>query len=283
MNIPLIVADFIGRVSLGWLCEPAFGPGSGGPVTRIEPWARTLHEDGGVIFEERPLEVLVVDDEAPTRELLEQFCHQRKFPVAAASDGRAAISALERHPSRFAVVLTDINMPGADGFEVLKAARSVNASRYVVMITGYATLNTALRAVRDGAYDYLAKPFSLGQLDVMFARIKDRITLEQENRELRRRLGAQAPARVPAQSGMLYASILPPVPIATAPLQVHNSIPAPRVDVGSHLTVEVTRAEEPPLGLTQRVAAIEDRLASIEDLLREAVGRATASILPPTA
>ena len=55
------------------------------------------------------------------------------------------------------------------------------------MITGYATLDSALRAVREGAYDYLAKPFSLGQLDVMLARIQDRIALERENRDLRRR------------------------------------------------------------------------------------------------
>jgi DNA-binding NtrC family response regulator len=91
-------------------------------------------------------------------------------------------------------VLTDINMPGADGFEVLKTARAGNRSCYVVMITGYATLDSALRAVREGAYDYLAKPFSLGQLDVMLARIKHLIALESENRDLRRRLGGRAGA-----------------------------------------------------------------------------------------
>ena len=71
---------------------------------------------------------------------------------------------------------------GAEGFEVLKAARDANPSAYVVMITGYATLDSALRAVRDGAYDYLPKPFALGQLEVVFSRIGDRIALEDENR-----------------------------------------------------------------------------------------------------
>ena len=108
---------------------------------------------------EAMLEVLLVDDELSTRELLEQFCRSRNLSVTTASDGRAAITALERAPSRFTIVLTDINMPGADGFEVLKTAKHGNRSCFVVMITGYATLDSALRAVREGAYDYLAKPF----------------------------------------------------------------------------------------------------------------------------
>src|SRR5215216_927387 len=154
------------------------------------------------------LEVLLVDDELSTRELLEQFCRSRNLAVTTASDGRAAITALERNPSRFTLVLTAINMPGADGFEVLKTARAGNRSCYVVMITGYATLDSALRAVREGAYDYLAKPFSLGQLDVMLARIKHLIALECENRDLRRRLGGRAGASPPAAS--VAASVAPP-------------------------------------------------------------------------
>ena len=55
-----------------------------------------------------------------------------------------------------------------------------------MIITGYATIDWALRAVREGAYDYLAKPFALGQLDVVLSRIRDRMTLEQENRQLLR-------------------------------------------------------------------------------------------------
>ena len=58
-------------------------------------------------------------------------------------------------------------MPGADGFAVLTAARPANPSAYVVMITGYASLETAIQAVRLGAQDYLTKPFSLGQVDVI--------------------------------------------------------------------------------------------------------------------
>ena len=133
-------------------------------------------------------EVLVVDDEAETREVLSEFCRTLGLTVTAADDGRSAITAIRRAPAQFRVVLTDIWMRGADGFEVLKAARDANPSSYVVMITGYATLDSALRAVREGAYDYLPKPFALGQLDVVFSRIRDRIALEDENRMLSRQM-----------------------------------------------------------------------------------------------
>lgn len=165
------------------------------------------------------LDVLIVDDEPETRDLLAEFCRGMGLTVATAQDGRAALAAIERAPLQYQVVLTDVFMPGVDGFEVLKMVRAVNPFAYVVMITGYATLDSALRAVREGAYDYLPKPFALGQLEVVLSRIRDRMALEQENRHLSR--------------------------------QVSDRRDAPaRADVG------------------WRLAAIEERLARIEDLLR---------------
>jgi DNA-binding NtrC family response regulator len=133
-------------------------------------------------------EVLIVDDEPETRDVLSEFCRALGLTVATAEDGRAAQAAIERAPSQYQVVLTDICMPGADGFEVMKTAREANASVYVVMISGYATLDSALRAVREGAYDFLAKPFALGQLEMLLARIRDRMSLEHENRMLTRQV-----------------------------------------------------------------------------------------------
>jgi len=130
------------------------------------------------------LDVLIVDDERETRELLADFCRTLGFGVATAQDGRTAMAAVQRQPSQFAVVLTDLSMPGADGFEVLRAARAANPSCYVVMITGYATLDSAVRAVKEGAYDFLAKPFAFGQLEIILSRIRDRMALERENRAL---------------------------------------------------------------------------------------------------
>jgi DNA-binding NtrC family response regulator len=168
-------------------------------------------------------EVLIVDDEPETCDVLSEHCRTRGLDASVAQDGRAAITAIDRSPSRFGVIITDLHMPGADGFEVLRSVRAANPSAYVVMMTGYATIDSALRAVREGAYDYLPKPFSLGQLDVVLARIRDRMALERENRELLRQTkGAVA---------------------STAALSVSD--------------------------LSWRLSALEERLATIEGLLRK--------------
>jgi two-component system response regulator AtoC len=132
------------------------------------------------------LEILVVDDDPEVRELLTDFFRARKLRVANAADGRAAIIEIERAPSRFGLILTDLTMPGADGLTVLAHARRANPSTAVVIITGYASLDSAIEAVRLGAYDYLTKPFSLGQLEILLKRVTDRVALETENRQLAR-------------------------------------------------------------------------------------------------
>ena len=136
-----------------------------------------------------PLDVLIVDDEPEIRELLVEYFHDHGFETATAGDGRAAIGAIERDPARYRLIVTDLQMPGADGLAVLRAAKAANPSCYVVIITGYASLDSAIQAVRLGAYDYLTKPFSMGQIDVLVQRVTDRLALEAENRQLARQLG----------------------------------------------------------------------------------------------
>lgn len=131
-----------------------------------------------------PWDVMVVDDDEGIRDLIVSFFQTLGIPVTAAQDGRAAALELERSAGRYGLVIADVNLPGADGFEVLDAARRANASCYVVIVTGYASLDSAIQAVRGGAYDYLPKPFSLGQLEVILQRITDRASLEEENRRL---------------------------------------------------------------------------------------------------
>ena len=147
------------------------------------------------------LEVLIVDDEADVRDLLAEYCAAQGFRVALAQDGRAAIHALERATPPFPIVIADLHLPHADGFAVLDAARRASASCYVIIVTGYATIDGAVRAVRAGAYDYLAKPFALGQLEVLFNRIRDRIALENENRMLARRIAEDRPAAAAPAGG----------------------------------------------------------------------------------
>lgn len=199
------------------------------------------------------LEVLLVDDELATLHLLEQFCRTRNLSVTTASDGRAAIDLLDQNPARFRIVLTDINTPGADGFDVLRTAR--NGNRYVVMITGYATLDSAVRAVREGAYDYLAKPFSLGQLDMMLARIRQLLALECEIRDLRSRLAA-----VPGGAS------------EATPSTVGDGAPAVTLSAATRRGPAV-----PNLDLTSRVDTVESRVGKIEDILRTALSAPSVS------
>jgi DNA-binding NtrC family response regulator len=134
------------------------------------------------------LGVLVVDDEAEVRELLVDYFKTKQIDVAAASDGRAAQAAVLKEPARYGLVVTDLQLPGVDGLGVLRTVKQANPSAYVVIVTGHASLDSAIQAVRLGAYDYLTKPFSLGQIDVVLQRVCDRVALETENRRLARQV-----------------------------------------------------------------------------------------------
>ena len=149
---------------------------------------------------DRSLEVLVVDDDPDVRELLEEFFREMEFVVATAKDGRAAISAVEREPHRYWLVITDIVMPGADGLAVLRAVKTASPSLQVVIMTGYASLDTAIEAVRLGAADYLPKPFTLGQIEVMVRRLMERLHLERQNREMATRSGSIGSVTMTASS-----------------------------------------------------------------------------------
>jgi DNA-binding NtrC family response regulator len=148
-----------------------------------------MHVQGGGVVQGRERQaVLVVEDEADIRELLSEYFRARNFDVVGAADGRAALLAIEREPDRFLLIVTDLHLPGVDGLAVLRAARAANPSVYVVIVTGFASLDSAIQAVRLGAYDYLTKPFSLGQIDVVLQRIEDIEALHAENRRLSRQV-----------------------------------------------------------------------------------------------
>ena len=134
--------------------------------------------------------MLVVDDDAGIRDLIADYFSEQGFKVTRAADGRAAVATIQRHPSRFGLVITDLCLPDVDGFGVLFEARRANPRSYVVIVTGYASLDSAIQAVRSGAYDYLPKPFALGQLDVILRRIADHASLERAARDAN---GAQTP------------------------------------------------------------------------------------------
>ncbi|MFH0809187.1 MAG: response regulator [Pseudomonadota bacterium] len=134
------------------------------------------------------ISVLIVDDERDLLHVLRDALLRPPFEISIAEDGLAAIALLKER--RFHIVITDLLMPGADGMEVLGHARSVSPETIIIIITGHATVETAIEAVRRGAYDYIRKPFRLEELEVVMANAAERISLLRENRRLAERLEA---------------------------------------------------------------------------------------------
>ena len=130
--------------------------------------------------------ILVAEDEATLRNALAEFLQGKGYEVALAANGREALDFLEERA--YALVITDLVMPEADGLTVLRAARQRHPGTLVVIMTGYASLNSAIGAIREGAYDYLCKPFKLQEIDILVANAARVIHLHQENQELLRRL-----------------------------------------------------------------------------------------------
>ncbi len=149
----------------------------------------------------RPLSILVCDDEARFRAMLEQVLRDEGHDVRTVGDGQAAIEELRRGTG-FDLVITDMRMPGKNGFAVLEEARKAATPPAVVAITGYASIDETVQAIRHGASDYLAKPFPIDRLlEVVATVTRDRPT--------------PAPKRIPT----------PPRP---APRPAPRDTPAPR-------------------------------------------------------
>ena len=107
--------------------------------------------------------MLIVDDEAPVREVLSDYFVERRFVVMTAADGQEALAAFGRE--RPDVVLLDVRMPGLDGLAVLKRLREVDPGVAVIMVTANEDLTVARETLAIGAFDYVAKPFDFEHLD----------------------------------------------------------------------------------------------------------------------
>jgi DNA-binding NtrC family response regulator len=142
-----------------------------------------------------PLDILVVDDEVHQREILREILHEVGHEVVVASSSADALSRLAER--EFDLLLTDLRMPGGDGIALAKRAREVRPDLAVILMTAYATVESAVQAMKQGAHDYLQKPFSKDELVQRVARVAERSALVKENRRLRERVTeASAPAIV---------------------------------------------------------------------------------------
>ncbi|MDD2899532.1 MAG: sigma-54 dependent transcriptional regulator [Desulfuromonadaceae bacterium] len=105
-----------------------------------------------------PSRLLIVDDEAAIRDGLKRVFEGESFLVETCSSGFSAIEVMQHH--EFDLIITDLKMPGMSGIEVLKSVRTLQPDIPVIMITGYATIDTAVEAIKNGAADYISKPFT---------------------------------------------------------------------------------------------------------------------------
>jgi two-component system response regulator PilR (NtrC family) len=131
--------------------------------------------------------LLVVDDERSMRELLLIVLKREGYDVTLAENGRSAVEQLER--GRFDLLVSDIKMPDMSGVEVLRAAKQIDQDILGIMITAFASADTAIEAMRLGAHDYLSKPFDVDELKMKVRNALEQRQLRQENVLLKRALG----------------------------------------------------------------------------------------------
>jgi len=130
--------------------------------------------------------ILVVDDEVVVREGVRRILEGDRYNVESCASGRAALDLLQEKD--FNMVITDLKMPGMSGLEVLKAIKILQPEIPVIIITGYSTVDTAVDAMKNGAIDYIAKPFSPDQLREKVARAFEQKTLLLDEIYLRKEL-----------------------------------------------------------------------------------------------
>src|SRR5215212_7039052 len=127
--------------------------------------------------------LLVAEDEANLRLVLQKELQRLGFRVDVVPDGEAALRRLEE--GNVDVLLSDINMPRMDGMELLRRVRERPNPPEVIMLTGHATVETAIEAMKLGAYDYLTKPYHITELDALVKQAAEKRRLRVDNQRLR--------------------------------------------------------------------------------------------------
>ena len=140
--------------------------------------------------ENRGARLLVAEDEANLRLVIQKELQRLGYRVDVAPDGEAALRRLEE--GNVDVLLCDINMPRMDGMELLRRVHERPNPPEVIMLTGHATVETAIEAMKLGAYDYLSKPYRITELDALVKQATEKRSLRVDNQRLRQQLARQS-------------------------------------------------------------------------------------------
>ncbi|BFU90930.1 MAG: Regulatory protein AtoC [Nitrospira sp.] len=135
------------------------------------------------------LHVLVVDDDSAVRDVLQEALMQEEYSVSTAEDGAAAIQAVK--DSVVHILITDFQLPDINGLEIIDRLAKLDAKIIPIMMTGFGTIETAVRAMKSGAFDFITKPFDLEAVAVVVRRAAEFLRLRQENHLLRKAVREQ--------------------------------------------------------------------------------------------
>ncbi len=160
--------------------------------------------EGAVSVSGGDVGILIVDDEFSVRDSLEQWFKKDGYRTASAPDAREALRLLPEGP--WDVVLLDIKMPGMDGIELQRRIHEADPEIHVIMITAYASVETAVRALKAGAFDYITKPIDPDELSHLVKRAVEQRRLRTENLRLREKVESlMVPGRIVGNSGPMQA------------------------------------------------------------------------------
>jgi DNA-binding NtrC family response regulator len=134
----------------------------------------------------RKISILIVDDEESVRDSLYNWFIEDGYDVDRAENAKEALSRLEAKKTD--IILADIKMPGMDGLEMHRRIRTLNKDAIVIIMTAFASVTTAVQALKDGAYDYITKPFDPDDLSHLIRNASSQISLEEENKALRNKI-----------------------------------------------------------------------------------------------
>lgn len=135
---------------------------------------------------EKPASILVVDDELSVRDSLTKWFAEDGYKADAAVDAKQALEKLK--PGLWDIIFLDIKLPGMDGMELQQRIKSIDPKATIIMITAYATVDTAVKSLKEGAYDYVTKPVDPDYLSHLVANVLKQRNLLSENIQLRERI-----------------------------------------------------------------------------------------------
>ncbi|MBS0013663.1 MAG: response regulator, partial [Desulfobacterales bacterium] len=140
-----------------------------------------------------PSEILVVDDDPGHRTTLKTLLKTWGYNISEAGDGRAAVDRVKQNP--YELILMDVRMAEMGGIDALKEIKAYNPAIPIVIMTAYSSVQSAVEAMKAGAYDYLTKPLDFDELQLTIQRALEHTRLKHENQDLKARLNNLAESR----------------------------------------------------------------------------------------